>query len=157
MLIRIVLEEDYTHLYIQGNIDEDAAEKFLSIKLGCSEKIIVNWRGVTGVTSSGLHAWLDFFRGFREAHTVEFEECSPTIVTQFNMVPNFYEGAEIKSVIGEMHCQRCQTGELREIQVDSDGRLEEADDSRCGYCGHEMELEEEESYHFLQESLVGCY
>ena len=80
-----------------------------------------------------------------------FEQCTPEVVMQINMIPSFKGSAKVKSVYGNFVCDEC--GEEKEELFTDGENLPSGDDIQldeisCPNCGAEMELEEMEDEFF---------
>ena len=143
---------DWDYLSYNGPINEDAEVHLGQLVQQLGKNVIFNFRGVEYVNSCGVRAWINFLREVEKSgREVVFEECTPEIVGQINMIPNFKGKAHIKSVYASYACESCghQQWSLfeegRNLPETSDVELPE---QKCEKCGSAMEMEELEDEFF---------
>ncbi len=148
--IQIDKLDDYEKVTYIGPIDEDA-EMHLNRHLSrFGSKIVINFNQVTMVNSCGVRSWINFIRELEQGREVIYEECTPEIVMQFNMIPNFKSNSSIKSVYGGYTCDEC--GYYKKILFTDGENLPKSEDDfkvvHCEKCSEEMEMEELEEEFF---------
>ena len=98
-----------------------------------------------------LRAWINFIRDISPGRTIAFEECTPDVVGQINMIPNFRGQANVRSVYAAYVCDGCghSKWELFEAgkNLPSSSEAEIAEQT-CNKCGEAMEMEELEEEFF---------
>lgn len=141
----------WEQLLYAGPINEDTEVHLTPILAQLGPNVIFNFRKVEFVNSCGVRAWINFLRELEKGRKVIFEECTPEIVSQINMIPNFKGSAHIKSVYASYACDHCgnQQWELFEEgrnlpQASGDG----IQSPKCSKCGKETEMEELEEEFF---------
>lgn len=72
-----------------GLINEDSEIHLPPLLQSLGKNVIVNFKQVESVNSCGVRAWITFMRDLEKGRTVVFEECTPEIISQINMIPNF--------------------------------------------------------------------
>ena len=144
-------EGEWQRTFFEGAINEDAENTLHNLKQSLGPQCIFNFENVKSVNSCGVRAWINFLRDVQKDRKIQFEACTPEIVSQINMIPNFLGTAEIKSVYAEYSCENCghQMMHLFKQGVD----LPESTDvdfpeMKCEKCGSEMEMEEIEEEYF---------
>jgi len=153
---RVEKKDGWDCLYISGKINEDSESQLIDMGLHLANKVIINFAGIKMVNSCGVRAWISFIREAQKTREIHFEECTPEIVSQVNMIPNFLGTAKIKSVYAEYSCEHCGHSAWRIFERGKD--LPESSSSisvsdfNCEKCGKKMEMEEieDEFFGFLQ-------
>ena len=153
MTITMQIEKkgDWEHLRYIGPINEDSEVHLAPLVQQLGPNVIVNFRQVEYVNSCGVRSWINFLRDMEKGRKVIFEECTPEIVNQVNMIPNFKGSAHIKSVYGSYACDNC---DHHQWQLFEEGRnlpanlSEGLPEVKCEKCKSEMEMEELEDEFF---------
>ncbi len=142
---------EWDQLIYSGPINEDAEVHLPGLLGQLGKNVILNLRNVEYVNSCGVRAWINFIRELEQGRQIIFEECTPEIVSQINMIPNFKSNAHIKSVYASYACDECGH---QQWQLFEEGRnLPQTPDddvppAKCEKCGSEMEMEELEDEFF---------
>ncbi|MBA2405430.1 MAG: hypothetical protein H0V66_11710 [Bdellovibrionales bacterium] len=76
-----------TIFYLTGKIDEDFRRK--DIELNDLKKVTFNFRDLTMINSCGIREWIDFLKSQPNDMAINYEECTPIIVTQMNIISGF--------------------------------------------------------------------
>lgn len=154
--VEIKKVNDWDQISYVGPIDEDAEFHLMPLIKQTGPKCVFNFKGVVSVNSCGVRVWIQFMREFEKGRQIVFEECTPEIVGQINMIPNFKGDAHIRSVYASYVCENCDMykWELFEENKNmpthaNDFKLPEV---RCASCNGVMEMEElpEEFFDWLQ-------
>jgi len=151
MTFTIEKMEDRDKVNFVGDINEDAEVHLNGITDSLGPKVTFNLRGVSSVNSCGVRAWINFMREVEKDRDVIFEECTPEIVSQINMIPSFKASAKIKSVYAGYACDSCDNQqwklfeEGRNLPASADSEIEEL---KCPKCGEVMEMDELEDEFF---------
>lgn len=149
--IQITQKNGFDNVAYTGPISEEAEVHLARILESIGKKVIINFRQVEYVNSCGVRAWINFMRDLEKGREVIFEECTPEIVMQINMIPSFKGKAQIKSVYGSYACEECghtqnQLFEAgKNLPASSNFNMEPV---KCSKCGGKMELEELEDEFF---------
>ena len=150
--IQILQKDGYDQVNFDGSIDAEAEVHLSELLAKLNDKIIFNFKSVSSINSCGVRSWINFLRDV-EAKNPEiiFEQCTPEVVMQINMIPSFKGSAKVKSVYGNFICDDC--GEEKEELFTDGTNLPSGDDIEldsisCPSCGSEMELEEMEDEYF---------
>lgn len=149
--IQIDKRGDWEQVSFIGAINEDAEIQFTQLPSRLGANVIFNFKRVSNVNSCGVRAWITFLREAQKGRNVIFEECTPEIVSQINMIPNFKGQAHIKSVYGSYACGDCSHNkwelfeEGRNLPQTVENGLPPV---KCDKCGAAMELEELEDEFF---------
>lgn len=149
--IQIDKKGDWEHVSYVGPINEDAEVHFAALVQKLSPNVIFNFKQVEYVNSCGVRAWINFLRDVEKGRKVIFEECTPEIVSQINMIPNFRGKSHIKSVYASYSCETCDHQqwvlfeEGRNLPTEAGSGLPEV---KCEKCSKPMEMEELEDEFF---------
>jgi ABC-type transporter Mla MlaB component len=142
---------DWEKLSLFGPINEDAEVHLPKLLQTLGAKVIVNFANVETVNSCGVRAWITFMRELEKGRSLIFEECTPEIVSQINMIPNFRGKADVQSVFGAYTCPSCGNHQKHLFvkgknlpTVASDG----GGDVACSKCQKPTEMDEIESEFF---------
>ena len=119
MTFTIERKGDRDKVNFAGDINEDAEVHLNGIVSALGPKVTFNLRGVLTVNSCGVRAWINFMREAEKNRDIIFEECTPEIVSQINMIPNFKGSARIKSVYAGYACESCENQQWKLFE---DGR-----------------------------------
>lgn len=95
-------------VHLVGDIDETV---HLERSIGAIKgKLRVLTRGVVRINSAGTRNWIHYFESLR-SQNIEFwfEECSPAIVDQLNLISNFRAGARVESIYLPFICEKCRS------------------------------------------------
>jgi len=153
--IQLTQCEDTDHITYVGPINEEA-EVHLSNLLGkLGKRCVFNFKQVAYINSCGVRAWINFMRELERDREVVFEECTPEIVMQINMIPNFRSQATIKSVYAHFICEDC--GEEQDMLFEDGSSMPKGPEFnlpsiQCESCKSEnieMDELEEEYFSFL--------
>lgn len=149
--IQITQEGETERITIVGPINEEAEIHLSKVVENVGKNCIINFAQVTFINSLGVRAWINFIRELGNGRKIVFEECTPEIVNQINMIPNFKGNAEIKSVYGTYYCDEC--GHQQNYLFENGKTLPQSEDInlpdiKCEKCGADMEFEEVEDAFF---------
>ncbi len=136
---------------LEGRINEDA-EVVLPELLGkITGNCIFNFKGVEAINSCGIRAWIHFLREAEKKGSHEFVACTPDVVSQMNMIPNFRGACKVQSVYAGYMCGSCNHREtvLLEAGVNLPKALgDPIPPVACPKCKTTMEMEELEEEFF---------
>ncbi len=142
---------EWQRCYLAGIINEDSEVTLTSLGAQLPPKVVFNFRRVDSINSCGVRAWIGFIRLAAGGREVAFEECTPEIVSQINMIPNFRGNSRVLSVYASYTCGQCnnQRNELyqegRNLPKSLGSQLEPV---KCEKCGGAMEMDEIEDEFF---------
>jgi len=142
---------EFERIHYAGPINEDAEVHLNRLIQTAGPKVILNFRGVQNVNSCGVRAWINFLREFEKTRQVIFEECTPEIVAQINMIPNFKGKADVQSVYAAYGCDNCSHREWHLFEKGKNmpsGPSADVPEITCPKCQHTMEMEELEEEFF---------
>ena len=144
------------HLDCWGIIDENVNLVIGSWPQKLGKRVSFRMRDIEWINSSGMRAWALFMRAFIEGREVSFEECSPAVIQQVNMVPNFIPTGSIRSFVIPFACNSCSTrGDILAQTSDfKPSASKPLDVPLCTKCGESMSCQEELSEYlvFVQNS-----
>ena len=119
---------------------------------------IFNLKKVEYVNSIGMKEWIGFMETFSKGRAITFEECSPSIINQINIIPEFSNYAKVKSFFAVFVCEECQlhSDHLFDTSLGYKAIMEESEKMMCKSCNHPMELDEypKSYYSFLEHNQV---
>ena len=143
---------DWDHVRYLGPINEDSEVHLAPLLEHLGPNVIFNFSKVEYVNSCGVRAWITFLREMEKNRNVIFEECTPEIVGQINMIPNFKGSSHIRSVYASYSCTHC---DFQKWFLFEEGRnMPTADLSsgiaevKCDKCKNTMEMDELEDEFF---------
>ena len=153
MALRVNIEKTDTgeQVWFDGDINEDAEVTLIDLKSQLGPNCVFNLKNVSSVNSCGVRAWINFIRDVDKDREITLEECTPEIVSQINMIPNFKGASKIHSVYSSYICESCDTQKLvlfeegKNLPKTSEESVEPVS---CPNCSEEMEMEEIESEFF---------
>lgn len=100
-------ESDKQHLMLSGHLNEQAAQILPALLPQLHQVVVVNFKALDNINSYGVHAWIGFFGLLALGRKIFFDECTPEVVAQMNMIPFFRGKAEVRSVYGPYTCTSC--------------------------------------------------
>ncbi len=122
---------------LQGQIDEDTSFEGLN---EVAAPLVFNFKNLTGISSIGIRTWVNFLKELGDKE-IYYEECSPLIVRQMNMVPSFLGQAKVLSVFVPYVCENCEKEKLVLVKEDQFGN-NVTESFPCDACKQgEMELD----------------
>jgi len=152
------VNSDASEVTFAGSLNETATEQLKELAGKLKGNCTFNFRGVVHVNSVGVLAWLRFISGVIKNRKVSFEDCTPEVVSNINMIPDFAGKAEIKSVFRQYHCLACEKSSQIHIKRKdfpaADGVMANTATPVCPKCGGTVETDEldAEFFSFLQAS-----
>lgn len=75
-----------TVFMLSGKIDEDFRQK--DIDLGGAKEVTFNFKDISMINSCGVREWIEFLKNNSNV-SLKYEECTPIIVTQMNIIAGF--------------------------------------------------------------------
>ncbi len=132
-----------------GPINEEAEVHLTQLLSKLGSKVVFNFKNVEYVNSCGVRAWINFMRELEKGRQVIFDECTPEIVMQVNMIPSFKSSASINSVYGSYKCDGC--GSQKQVLFETGKNLPTSGnypEIKCEQCQAMMEMEEMEDEFF---------
>jgi anti-anti-sigma regulatory factor len=152
--------EAYSFLRVRGVIDEDNHLATLVPKLS-GDVLVVDAGEVDRINSCGVRDWVNWIKSVEEkGFKVVLIRCSPSIVTQINMVTNFVGNAVVHSFQAPYYCPSCDREYLKLIETETLAAQKpaRAPSFRCSECGGVLDFDDiEESYFaFLNSGETGA-
>ncbi len=132
-----------TTVEFTGDIDETS--DFAELVGRLRGTVLFRMSEIRRINSSGVREWVDFVSGLGDVEELIFSHCSPSVVSQINMIYNFAGDANIRSFYAPYACDACQREESKLIDVRStypDGVTNKLPDFACEECGGELEFDE---------------
>jgi hypothetical protein len=149
--INIEKKGEWERLLYSGPINEDTEVHLNPVIPSLGPCVVINFKNVAFVNSCGVRAWINFLREAEKNRKLVFEECTPEIVSQINMIPSFRGRALIYSVYGSYSCPNCEhtTWKLFERGKNlPSSSTSEVPHPACDKCKTPMEMEEFEEEFF---------
>jgi anti-anti-sigma regulatory factor len=139
-------ESAHTLVTMRGDIDEKARFDTVSVSTG---NVVLNLANVTSINSTGVRAWIQFMSRLTAKASVSVEACSPSMVSQINMVSNFLKGARVLSFQAPYACEACETLEaILLTPSDLNGQMSVAPARNCSRCGKQLVFDDMEDGYF---------
>jgi anti-anti-sigma regulatory factor len=117
---------------LRGSIDEDTEFEGL-MKLAAP--LVFNFKDLIAINSCGIRSWVNLLKDLGNIE-IYYEECTPVVVRQMNMVPSFVGNAKVLSVYVPYVCDDCEAEKL--VLVPSDkfagGKVSVQDSFPCETC-----------------------
>jgi anti-anti-sigma regulatory factor/DNA-directed RNA polymerase subunit RPC12/RpoP len=151
--VQVTHENGKDIVVINGPINEEAEIHLPKLVENLGNSMVINFKQVTYINSLGVRAWINFIRDLG-ARKIVFQECTPEIVNQINMIPNFKGQAKIESVYGTYFCDDCSTTQAvlfeagKNLPTSEDIQLPPIACKNCGAEGIEFEEVEEAFFAF---------
>lgn len=132
------------HAKVVGQIDDYAIDSFKPLYDIASGRIVLDLSGIQSINSVGVRVWINFMSTFRESHEVILQKCTPDIIMQINMIPNFLGGGQIESFLSPYFCSNCDLNFLAEFSTSIPFKelLDTIENQNCKQCGQSCECEE---------------
>lgn len=143
---------DVLQVMLVGEIGQEEVN-FSQLSGTAPKKLVVNCKDVARINSSGVRAWLRHFQSLTDKGLPPvFQELSPALVTQLNLIKNFACGGSIESICAPYLCNDCKkeyakTFATSEV-ISSKGKLA---GGKCPHCGSSNTVfdEVEDYFRFL--------
>jgi anti-anti-sigma regulatory factor/DNA-directed RNA polymerase subunit RPC12/RpoP len=148
MSISIIMDRsaELARLTLSGSIDEYAAAEFTKVADGLPSTLIFDFGGIVALNSSGVNAWITFYKEIYKSRSIIFENCTPEVIMQINMMPIFRGPAVIHSVYANYVCSDCMHKQ-RQLFVRGqnlpDSSAELLPPVNCQACGKVTEMDEQ--------------
>ncbi|MBN1946461.1 MAG: hypothetical protein JW797_12370 [Bradymonadales bacterium] len=146
---KIRTSENYSFVRLKGVLDEDNDLAGLLPRLTGSV-LIVDAGEVTRISSCGVRDWVGWRQELeRRGIKLVLIRCSPSFVTQINLVTNFVGNATVYSFQIPYYCPTCDREKQKLVETASltEQLPVRAPSFRCTDCGGALEFDDiEESY-----------
>lgn len=127
-------------IQLSGVIDEHASLGALGAFLRPGDTL--DLAGIARVNSAGVREWLGFMKvAVDQGLSLAFERCSIAMVSQRNLVADFFGPFEVRSFFVPYACPSCEKTLQREMRPGPTVRNEAAEGPFCE-CGQRFELDE---------------
>lgn len=135
---------------LSGLINEDAELTLQAIasEINPFKKVLFNFSGVKTINSLGVRAWVMFVRLIEERREIWFDECTPDVIMQINMIPSFQGKAKVRSFFTNYVCTKCNANHTFLIDASKLAPKALPTAPACPNCKSEMETEELEDEYF---------
>ncbi|MCM8796789.1 MAG: hypothetical protein NC923_02780 [Candidatus Omnitrophica bacterium] len=141
--------EDVLILSFKGIMDENSN---LGRIFDTDKSVIrINLKGIKRINSCGVREWVNAIRTIPENKKVEFIDCSPAIIKQFNMISNFGGPGKVISFLAPYFCSRCN--KIWDETIEIGQHLEElvnfkAPQLKCPQCKDDLKFDDLEEKYF---------
>ncbi len=130
-------------VHFSGEVDENAGLERLRPHL--EGQVVFDLSGVRRMNSAGVREWVNFVRSLPQVSGLVFERCSPTIVSQLNMIYNFRGPAEVRSFYAPYVCEHCDVDV--DVLLDVDAHFPDRDPAKvpgfeCPECGQPLTFDD---------------
>jgi anti-anti-sigma regulatory factor len=135
---------------LSGNIDEDNALVEQSKKIN-KPVVVLSTANVERINSCGVRDWVTWLNELeKKGADIYLIECSPSIMTQVNLVNNFVGTGTILSFYAPYFCSSCNSEKMLLIKTEEAVRALpfRAPTCRCDQCDHTMQFDDIESSYF---------
>jgi hypothetical protein len=139
-------------VYLEGELDESTGKAVVPLSGLNADKIVFNFRDVKTCNSRGIFDWMQFLDQFENGRQIYYDECTPDIMRQINLIPAFSGSAEVRSFYIRFECDDCgaESSALLDVSVGERAMLTRIQDLYCPRCQSEaLTLEDEPSSLFL--------
>lgn len=150
LTVQVTHQADSDNVQLSGPINEESEVHLKNLLTQAGKNVTINFAQVTNVNSCGVRSWINFIRDFQKERSVAFEECTPEIINQINMIPNFKGAAVINSAFGDYTCPKCSSRQhvLLKKGENLPQTVGSAPTITCAKCPSTMELDELEEEYF---------
>ena len=151
LVIDIRERDDVSHVKLSGIVDEDNGLLAEAVSQATHPVVVINTADVERINSCGVRDWVTWLTRLEQGGAdLYFVDCSPTIMTQVNLVNNFLGSGSIINFYAPYFCASCDTDKMLLIDV---GEAQAASPftaptCRCDQCDHTMEFDDIESSYF---------
>jgi anti-anti-sigma regulatory factor len=141
--------EDMTYVKLGGVIDEDNELGDLTERIPAGTAVI-DLAEIERINSCGVRDWVNWLTKIeRGGGRVVLVECSPSIVSQINLVNNFTGTGVVKSFYAPYYCPNCDREKVLLIEASEMGPPpHRAPTCRCDECDGVMDFDDMEDSYF---------
>lgn len=136
--------DQQTVVELSGVIDERADLSCLDSRI-VGPEVVINLSRVARINSIGYQRWVDWLKSLKLAQfDVEIKECSPPMLYQANVNPEFFQGCLVRSFFAPYFCAHC--GYEKHFLIDASDRATRVTLGKrpCEVCSSSMELDDVE-------------
>lgn len=145
--VRSTVRDPITYLELTGQVDE-SFDPSLLLSEARTRVVVLNLKGISRLTSFGVREWTNAMRELgKRAELVYWSDCSPSIVTQLNMVANFSGNAQIVSVLAPLYCEMCGWETNLTVHTEQ-GREIKLPQLQCEQCTAVMAFDDDPATYF---------
>ncbi len=133
-----------SHVTMVGEITEAAN---LAVMAELLAPVVLDLGGIRYINTAGSQQLVQMIEAM--GAPVLAERCSPAVVRQLNLMPDFSDHLKVRSVILPFECPTCQVD--HEVLVEVGKKRPELPVRRCGSCGNPLEPDQpiEQYFAFL--------
>ena len=140
---KIETHPDATHVEFDGEIDENV--DFSELAKILNNDVVFNLGGIRKINSCGVREWVNFVRNLPGITSLVYSHCSPTVVTQLNLITNFRGGASLRSFYAPYMCDKCEyeTEKLFVVKDDFPNKCHtDLPSFTCSDCNIDLEFDD---------------
>jgi len=141
--------DDVTYVKMGGVIDEDNELTDLTERI-LPGTVVIDLGEIERINSCGVRDWVNWLtRVEKGGSRVVLVECSPSIVSQINLVNNFTGSGVVKSFFAPYFCPQCDREKVLLVEASEMGPTpHRAPVCRCDECDGVMEFDDMEDSYF---------
>jgi anti-anti-sigma regulatory factor len=150
LLIDIKEKDGLSYVKLSGMIDEDN-DLLESTHRITQPKVVINTADIHRINSCGVRDWVTWLGDLgKKGANVYLVECSPTIMTQANLVHNFTSSGTILSFYAPYYCSDCDTDKMLLLEMADVFKTTPfvAPACRCDQCDNAMDFDDIENSYF---------
>ena len=102
---RVESTEEEKRIFVSGTIDESVSLDSLTQEI--KSPACFDLYGVDRLNSTGITHWCRFMEAISPFGPHRFRRCSPSFVSQINMIPNVVGDGKVESIMAPFSCDRC--------------------------------------------------
>jgi hypothetical protein len=136
---------DEMRVRLNGEVTERVSFDALQLE---APRVVLIADGLRFINSVGVQRLHAFLQALTKRSRVFAERCSPSFVTQLNLMPSLSECMTVRSVIAPLECMECVAETDILIAVGAGPEPPEVPARRCEVCGAALVLAELEERYF---------
>jgi anti-anti-sigma regulatory factor len=142
-------KDDVTYAKLGGVIDEDNELVELTDRISPG-MVVIDLADIDRINSCGVRDWVNWLtRIERNGARVVLVECSPSIVSQINLVNNFTGNGVVKSFYAPYFCPNCEREKVLLVEANElPPPPHRAPICRCDECDGVMDFDDMEDSYF---------
>jgi hypothetical protein len=150
LTVEIYADANSARYVFLGDIEETFDSK--SIPRFAKQTLVFDLAGVNGINSCGVREWVLFMREFSKTTDLSLENCSVSIVDQFNLVPQTMGNAHVTSFYAPYYCANCdeEVTVLLSTREHWDVLTAKAAPEKRHSCGTKLDFDALEDSYFQQ-------
>lgn len=141
---------------VEGVLDERSQSTFDQLKEVTSQTVTLDFNRLQFISSIGTRILAQTFSHLTasKSRKITLKNCPPSLVEQFNLLPNLVKGLSVDSFQLPYECKSCSHSWLTTVSVGSIDvdQIHEYEEVKCPSCGSEalLEYDAEDYFDFLR-------